>query len=475
MSFKTAPIALVLAAASRFAAGSVYDFYLVSLDGAEVPLKTYQGKVLLVVNVASHTTYNDQLPQLEALHRAYAARGFAVLAIPSDDFGHGEPGKPEEVKAYYREKLHLTVPLFSKAGVAGKSQIPLYEFLTDAKLNAKTGGEVPWNFTKYLIGRDGKPVARFDAGTQPDNPELMAAVEDALARPDGVQQPISQLQPRAIIKVDGAPDWMAVTDEGVWVTSEPRNQVVFLDARTNKPSVIAAVAKPCSGLAAGFGAVWSPSCGDHALKRIDPATGNIVASVPVAPADPEGGIATGAGSVWMLTDAKGVLSRIDPRTNKVVAQIAVPDGSFAYTFADGAVWVTSTKHNLLARVDPKTNQVTAKVDVGPQPRFLTAGGGAVWTLNQGDGSISRVDTHSVSLAANIPAGVPGAGGEIAYGEGAVWVTMMEFPITKIDPSANRVVKQWTGPGGDSIRAALGSVWLTDLKLGKVMRFDASQL
>jgi YVTN family beta-propeller protein len=177
----------------------------------------------------------------------------------------------------------------------------------------------------------------------------------------------------------------------------------------------------------------------------------------------------------MLTDAKGVLSRIDPRTNKVVAQIAVPDGSFAYTFADGAVWVTSTKHNLLARVDPKTNQVTAKVDVGPQPRFLTAGGGAVWTLNQGDGSISRVDTHSVSLAANIPAGVPGAGGEIAYGEGAVWVTMMEFPITKIDPSANRVVKQWTGPGGDSIRAALGSVWLTDLKLGKVMRFDASQL
>ena len=74
-------------------------------------------------------------------------------------------------------------------------------------------------------------------------------------------------------------------------------------------------------------------------------------------------------------------------------------------------------------MDPKTNQVTAKVDVGPQPRFLTAGGGAVWTLNQGDGSISRVDTQSVSLVANIPAGVPGAGGEIAYGEGAVWVTM----------------------------------------------------
>jgi virginiamycin B lyase len=260
----------------------------------------------------------------------------------------------------------------------------------------------------------------------------------------GVQRPISQLHPQAVFTVEGAPDWMAVTDDGVWVASEPRNQVVFLDARANQPGVIAAVAKPCSGLAAGFGAIWAPSCGDRALKRIDPATGKTVASVP-------------------------------PRTNKVAAQIPVPDGSFACTFADGAVWVTCTRHNLLARVDPQTNQVTAKVSVGPQPRFVTAGGGAVWTLNQGDGSISRVDTHAVSLAANIPAGVPGSGGEIAYGEGAVWVTMFGFPITKIDPSVNRVVKQWTGPGGDSIRAGLGSVWLTDLKHGKVMRFDAGQL
>jgi virginiamycin B lyase len=291
----------------------------------------------------------------------------------------------------------------------------------------------------------------------------------------GVQRPISQLHPQAVFAVEGAPDWMAVTDAGIWVASEPRNQVVFLDARANRFGVVAAVSKPCSGLAAGFGAIWAPSCGDRALQRIDPATGKTVASVPVAPADSEGGIATGAGSVWMLTDAKGVLSRIDPRTNKVSAQISVPDGSFACTFADGAVWVSCTRHNLLSRVDPQTNQVTAKVSVGPQPRFVTAGGGAVWTLNQGDGSISRVDARAVSLAANIPAGVPGSGGEIAYGEGAVWVTMFGFPITKIDPAVNRVVKQWTGPGGDSIRAGLGSVWLTDLKRGKVMRFDAGQL
>jgi streptogramin lyase len=291
----------------------------------------------------------------------------------------------------------------------------------------------------------------------------------------GIQVPVSELHPAAIFGVKGAPDWMAVTGSGVWVTSEPANHVVFLDARTNQTGAVATVAKPCSGLAAAYGAIWSPSCGDHALQRIDPSTGKVVASVPVGPADSEGGLAAGAGSIWMLTDPKGILSRIDPRTNRVGAQIIVPDGSFACTFSDGIVWVSSTKHNLLMRVDPLTNKITAEVHVGPQPRFLTGGGGAVWTLNQKDGTISRVDAHSNTLTANIEAGLPGTGGEIAYGEGAVWVTMLGIPITRIDPTTNRVVKQWTGPGGDSIRVGLGSIWLTDLKGQKVMRLDPGSL
>jgi DNA-binding beta-propeller fold protein YncE len=283
------------------------------------------------------------------------------------------------------------------------------------------------------------------------------------------------VRPSAIFVVEGAPDWMAVTETGVWVASEPRNRVTFLDSRTNKTSITATVPKPCSGLTSGFGSIWSPSCGDHTLKRIDALTGRIVASLPVGPADSEGGIAAGAGSIWMLTEAKGVLSRIDPATNQVVQRITVPDGSFACTFGDGAVWVSCTRHSLLVRVDPSTNRAVAQVKVGPQPRFLTAGGGAVWTLNQGDGSISRVDTRSNALVANIEAGVPGTGGEIAYGEGGVWATMFGFPITKIDPESNRVTKQWTGPGGDSIRAGLGSVWLTDLKGERVMRIDSGKL
>lgn len=291
----------------------------------------------------------------------------------------------------------------------------------------------------------------------------------------GIQRSISEVRPSATFVVEGAPDWMVVTETGVWVASEPRNQVTFLDGRTNKTGINATVPKPCSGLASGFGSIWSPSCGDHILKRIDASTGRVVASVPVGPADSEGGIAAGAGSIWMLTDPQGMLSRIDPTTNRVVQRITVPDGSFACTFGDGAVWVSCTRHSLLVRVDPSTNRAVAQVRVGPQPRFLTAGGGAVWTLNQGDGSISRVDTRSNALVANIEAGVPGTGGEIAYGEGGVWVTMFGFPITRIDPESNRVSRQWTGSGGDSIRAGLGSVWLTDLKGERVMRIDSGKL
>jgi len=168
---------------------SVCDFSLVSLDGKEIPLKTYQGKVLLIVNMASQTVYSDQIAKLDALYKAYLSQGLVVLGIPSDDFGHGEPGKPEEIKAYYQDKLRVTFPVWAKSTLSGKHQIPLYEYLTDAKLNAKTGGELPWNFTKYLIGRDAKPVLRFDAGTPPDSPELMAAVESELQKKPGDKKP----------------------------------------------------------------------------------------------------------------------------------------------------------------------------------------------------------------------------------------------------------------------------------------------
>jgi virginiamycin B lyase len=293
----------------------------------------------------------------------------------------------------------------------------------------------------------------------------------------GVQRPMSTITPLAVFPIEGTPDWQVITEDSVWVTNGPKNTIHRLDAKTN--TVVAAIEvgkRPCSGLAAGFGSIWVPNCGDNTLSRIDIKTNQVTATLPIGPANSEGGIAAGADSVWMLTDKKGILSRIDPATNKVTAQIEVPPGSFACVVGDdGAVWISSTENNLLSRVDPKTNMMTDKITVGPQPRFLTAGAGSIWTLNQGDGTVSRVDVKTRKLVTNIPVGIPGTGGEIAFGEGYVWATVFEIPISQIDPASNKVIRQWRGPGGDSIRAALGSVWLSNLRQQNLWRIHPNQM
>jgi YVTN family beta-propeller protein len=290
----------------------------------------------------------------------------------------------------------------------------------------------------------------------------------------GVQRSMADLHPEAIFAVAGKPDWLVVTSDAVWVTSSNVNHVVRLDPVTNRTSLIVNIARPCSGLASGFGSVWVPSCGAHALLRVDSKTGHIVGRIPAGPADSEGGITTDDGSVWIATSKKGLLARIDPETNKVVATVKIPSGSYVPAFAEGSVWITSTEHNLLTRVDPQSNRVIASIPVGPQPRFLTVGAGSVWTLNQEDGTISRVDIATNRLAATIPAGIAGEGGEIAFGEGSIWATLFGFPISRIDPASNRVVQQWVGKGGDSIRIGHGSVWLSNLAQGTVWRLNPRQ-
>jgi YVTN family beta-propeller protein len=286
---------------------------------------------------------------------------------------------------------------------------------------------------------------------------------------------MAAIKPDAVFPVEGAPDWQVVSEDAVWVTSAPKNTVHRLDVRTNQVVAVVTVGKkPCSGLAAGFGSIWVPNCGDRTLSRIDIKTNQVVATLPFGPADSEGGIATSPDSVWMLTDKKGILSRIDPMTNKVAAEIVVTPNSAACIYAEGAIWITTPEKKLLTRVDPKTNQVTDTIEVGPGPRFLTAGAGSIWTLNQGDGTISRVDAKTSKLVANIEAGIPGSGGEIAFGAGHVWATVFQIPITEIDPAKNAVIKQWVGSGGDSIRVGHGSIWLSNLSNQNVWRFAIDQ-
>ncbi len=291
----------------------------------------------------------------------------------------------------------------------------------------------------------------------------------------GVRVPITALKPDAVFEVPGAPDWIAI-DESVWVSNQPKNIVARLDPKTNKVLAMIEVGKgPCSGLATGFGSLWVPLCGDQALARVDLKEGKVTTTIPIGIGDSEGGLAAGTDSIWMITDKKGTLARIDPVTNKVVAEIQVPAGSFTVASGEGAIWVTGTASNVLTRVNPETNLVVESIPVGKAPRFLTIGGGFVWTLNQTSGDVSKVDPKTNKLVETIEVGVPGPGGEIAFGEGSVWVTSFEFPISRIDPTTNKVVQQFEGAGGDAIRVGLGSVWLSNIRAGNVWRIDPRRI
>jgi hypothetical protein len=291
-----------------------------------------------------------------------------------------------------------------------------------------------------------------------------------------VKREMAKISPLATFQVPGAPDWMAVTTDSVWVASQPRDTVTRLDGKTNTIAQVVNVKGPCSGLVFAFGSIWSPSCTGAVVVRFDAHTGVEQAKFSVKVADSEGGVASGAGSVWVVTATPAPkLIRIDGRSNQIRAKITVPEGSVACAFGSDAVWVTSPKRSVVTRVNPLTNEVTDEIPVGQGPRFLTVGGDAVWTLNQGDGTVTRIDPASNKVVADIRAGLQGKGGEITFGDSYVWVTLFGFPITKIAAATNNVVAQWVGPGGDSVRYGLGALWLTDLKGQRVWRLDPARL
>ncbi len=162
------------------AAGSVHDFTMKSIDGADVPLARYKGKVLLIVNVASKCGYTPQYEALQELYRRYKDKGLAVLGFPANNFGWQEPGTDAEIKTFCTTKYNVTFDMFSKISVKGSDQHPLYTYLTSEDANPATAGAVKWNFTKYLVNKDGHVIARFNSGTTPLSDELVKAVEAAL-------------------------------------------------------------------------------------------------------------------------------------------------------------------------------------------------------------------------------------------------------------------------------------------------------
>ena len=158
---------------------SLYDIPLKDIDGKAASLKDYKGKVLLVVNVASKCGLTPQYKGLEALHTKYKDKGFSVLGFPCNDFGKQEPGSNEEIKEFCSREYQVSFPMFDKLHVKGTERHALYEALSGP--DSPFPGDVKWNFGKFLIGRDGKILKRFEPKIAPDSAELTSAIEAALA------------------------------------------------------------------------------------------------------------------------------------------------------------------------------------------------------------------------------------------------------------------------------------------------------
>ncbi|MBK6751276.1 MAG: glutathione peroxidase [Acidobacteria bacterium] len=161
-------------------AKSVYEFTLKDIDGKDVKLDAYKGKVVMIVNTASKCGYTPQYEGLQALYDKYKDKGFVVLGFPANNFMGQEPGTEEEIKEFCTLKYKVTFPMFAKISVKGEDQHPLYNFLTNKATNPEFAGDISWNFNKFVMDRTGKVVARFGSKEIPQAETVVAAVEKYL-------------------------------------------------------------------------------------------------------------------------------------------------------------------------------------------------------------------------------------------------------------------------------------------------------
>ena len=174
-------LGLVITMAASALATNIYDFTLPSIDGKPMPLADFKGKVVLVVNVASRCGYTPQYSALESLYEKYKGQGFVIVGFPANNFGAQEPGTNEEIKTFCSRKYNVTFPMYGKVSVKGDDQTPLYQYLTK-QTSAPIAGDIKWNFTKFLVDRNGNVVQRFESAVTPDSKEVVSGVEKQLSQ-----------------------------------------------------------------------------------------------------------------------------------------------------------------------------------------------------------------------------------------------------------------------------------------------------
>ena len=165
--------------ATQASAASLYDFTLPSLEGKPMPIADFKGKVILMVNVASRCGYTPQYKALESVYEKYKDKGFVILGFPANNFGAQEPGTNEEIKTFCSRTYNVSFPMYSKVSVKGDDETPIYNYLTKSA-KPDIAGDIKWNFTKFLVDRNGNVVHRFEPAVTPDSPEVIAAIEQLL-------------------------------------------------------------------------------------------------------------------------------------------------------------------------------------------------------------------------------------------------------------------------------------------------------
>jgi len=158
------------------------NFKMKDIDGKDVDLSKYQGKVVMIVNVASRCGYTPQYKQLQTLHEKYGKDGLVILGVPANEFKQQEPGSNEEIKEFCSTNYDVKFDMLGKVVVKGKGICPLYQYLTSKETNPKFAGDVGWNFTKFLISKNGEVIGRFEPKVKPDAPEVTKVIEEELKK-----------------------------------------------------------------------------------------------------------------------------------------------------------------------------------------------------------------------------------------------------------------------------------------------------
>ena len=290
----------------------------------------------------------------------------------------------------------------------------------------------------------------------------------------GIQIPFASLKPEAEIAVPGYVTGIAF-GEPIHLTVRDKGAVVRLVAKTNRiedPTVEAI--GPCSSAVSAFGGVWAADCNAGKLIRFDTKAKKLSDGIAV-PALAGTTLAASTDSLWLVSDSKTTLSRIDPDRNAVVAETRLPADCPSVAFGEGAVWVACPSEDKLLRIHPLTNLVEQRIEVVGAPAALAIGEGSVWVLTEREGKVVRIDPKTNKITATVELKTPATRGSIATGEGAVWVSVPGFPLTRIDPATDKVMQQFAGHGEGMLFVGSGSVWLAQRDAKMVRRYDPKRI